>query len=1234
MKKKSWQKTLGVGINLVAQAVLVFNMTAVGVLVTPSASNAADAEISVPQKVDVLPDTAVKTVPGQPAEIGQGDPTQCEYDKEGWWSDYYNYDVSHPDMGLPAAQWPDAGHGNPMGAWDADWYDSGYHVASWINGHLNFGSDFFPLDYLGEDPAGNDGDHNYHFGAHFRARVKAPSAGNYYYSLTSDDDSWVYLDGSLVDSLPGIHAPLSTDGMIALDNEWHIVDVYYAERHIELAALSFVIEGVDVYPFPPECDYSGVNGWKWNDLNGNGEWEKGESGLADWTIQLWQGEKMIGFTETDKDGEYVFNNVLSGEYKVCEVQQKDWTQTYPEGCHTVNVNGDGDHAYNFGNHQNEEQQETVTIVAHKLVCDNESDLPNWGDGSGPDVIGSLAAQQYADAQENCELQEGWDFQWGYADAENPGDNTGESSEWNTFGPTDVDGMTYVEISEEELGDNNQLWFREVWQDDYIPFSETVLPGELDDVSAEFYCNTDVLNYDNYEWISDPELGQTYYCVAWNVMEEQEDPTYNLGGYKWVDTDGNGEWDEGEEAYPDGWSITLTSEEGKASPQTVMTNEDGRYMFSDLPAGEYTICEQDNPAWIQTYPGTPECHEASVGPFPAVSVLDQLELENKNFGNFEMGSVSGYKFHDRNEDGAKAAAGEEGLEGWEINLWTGCVDDFSAYDLIADDVINLQDFVRFTQLYTQDNLGVDYDENTLLSNLDLTCFGYLFNQVPGSQAAPNEPVLVDSTLTDADGYYEFNGLEAGTYTLTETMQDNWTQSMPGETGNFKHADLVLQSGDDFSEKDFGNFVKQDEPEPEPESVPVLSLTKVDDVDPVNAGDTFTYTMSWVLGEADANLVLTDPIPENLSLVSVGNDGVYNEESNTITWDLGNQTAGSSGTVAFSVQVDETMLDGTSVENTATIRVVEEATEGEISTAAVSEVSATASEETAVTNSPILSLTKTVDTTDFVAPGDEVNYTVTVENFGYAVAKNVTLTDALPDGSLFYQDELGSERTLVDGGNLAIGDNLTFTYPVTVSSDATSGTYLNTATLTADNHGSLTATASVRVQEESGEVLGDEALPNLTVEKSVSVPFANPGDTVQYTVSIINSGEAPAVNLTVNDVLPLGLTFSETGSTNREWNLESLEAGESVSFSYDVLIGATTAASPYRNLVTVTSDNHDPVTGAVDLEVRSGAVLGADTELADTGVSGLDYIVMSLAALLLTAGTAGYLWLNRRERKLKS
>ncbi|MCA9388352.1 tandem-95 repeat protein, partial [Candidatus Berkelbacteria bacterium] len=157
-------------------------------------------------------------------------------------------------------------------------------------------------------------------------------------------------------------------------------------------------------------------------------------------------------------------------------------------------------------------QPGVTIIAHKIVCTDEADLPNWGD-HGPDITLSTAPDFVA-SHDNCQLTSDWNFQWGQEGVTNPGDNTGEAgSPWHTFGPTNLAGVTQVNIPASQVG--ARVWIREVWQDGYIEFTGV---GTTQDVSAEMYCHQDVLNYDNFDFINNLELGETYYCVAFNVGE--------------------------------------------------------------------------------------------------------------------------------------------------------------------------------------------------------------------------------------------------------------------------------------------------------------------------------------------------------------------------------------------------------------------------------------------------------------------------------------------------------------------------------------------------------------------------------------------------------------------------------------------------------------------------------------------------------------------------------------------
>lgn len=52
---------------------------------------------------------------------------------------------------------------------------------------------------------------------------------------------------------------------------------------------------------------------------------------------------------------------------------------------------------------------SIEIVAHKIVCNNESDLPNWGKHGGDQQIDSNTANDYVDSNPNCCLDSGWSF---------------------------------------------------------------------------------------------------------------------------------------------------------------------------------------------------------------------------------------------------------------------------------------------------------------------------------------------------------------------------------------------------------------------------------------------------------------------------------------------------------------------------------------------------------------------------------------------------------------------------------------------------------------------------------------------------------------------------------------------------------------------------------------------------------------------------------------------------------
>ena len=59
---------------------------------------------------------------------------------------------------------------------------------------------------------------------------------------------------------------------------------------------------------------------------------------------------------------------------------------------------------------------SVLINAYKLVCQAETDLPNWGTSGAqkPSVITENTASEYVTSSGGkCQIASGWDFQWGF-----------------------------------------------------------------------------------------------------------------------------------------------------------------------------------------------------------------------------------------------------------------------------------------------------------------------------------------------------------------------------------------------------------------------------------------------------------------------------------------------------------------------------------------------------------------------------------------------------------------------------------------------------------------------------------------------------------------------------------------------------------------------------------------------------------------------------------------------------
>ncbi len=96
-----------------------------------------------------------------------------------------------------------------------------------------------------------------------------------------------------------------------------------------------------------------ICGTKFEDVNGDGARQNGESGLSGWTIELLAGtDTPLQSVVTDAAGSFCFGQIGSGTYTIREVLEDGWARKHPsgEGTHTiVTESGKNLSGLDFGN---------------------------------------------------------------------------------------------------------------------------------------------------------------------------------------------------------------------------------------------------------------------------------------------------------------------------------------------------------------------------------------------------------------------------------------------------------------------------------------------------------------------------------------------------------------------------------------------------------------------------------------------------------------------------------------------------------------------------------------------------------------------------------------------------------------------------------------------------------------------------------------------------------------------
>ncbi len=376
--------------------------------------------------------------------------------------------------------------------------------------------------------------------------------------------------------------------------------------------------------------------------------------------------------------------------------------------------------------------------------------------------------------------------------------------------------------------------------------------------------------------------------------------------------------------------------------------------------------------------------------------------------------------------------------------------------------------------------------------------------------------------------------------------------------------------------------------------------------LSPGDTVNYSLSYAnTGNADATSVTVSDDPNETfvaSVTSISGGGAY--DGDVISWSLGTVATGTGGTLTYSAVLGGpgTFADGTTaVNNTASIDSAE--------TDPVSD-----SETVTVTAAAALTIAKAStgyvdsDANGVLSPGDTVNYSVSYANTGNADATSVAVTDD-PDET--YVDSV----TSISGGGSYDGDVISWSLG-TVATGA-SGTLTYSAVLGgpgtfADGTTAVNNTASIDSAEtdpvSDSETVTVTAAAALTIAKASTGyvdtdanGVVSPGDTVNYSVSYANVGDADATSVTVSDdpdeSFVAGISAISGGGAYDgdliNWSLGTVAPGASGTLTYSALLaGAGTFADGTTNVLNtavVDSSETDPVSDTETVPVTAGAAL---------------------------------------------
>jgi len=298
--------------------------------------------------------------------------------------------------------------------------------------------------------------------------------------------------------------------------------------------------------------------------------------------------------------------------------------------------------------------------------------------------------------------------------------------------------------------------------------------------------------------------------------------------------------------------------------------------------------------------------------------------------------------------------------------------------------------------------------------------------------------------------------------------------------------------------------------------------------VGLGEQFTYELTASAQSEASDVTVVDVVPPGATYISSQPEAA--QEGNKLTWKFPNMNRGESKTIIVTAKAE---------------------TEGQLVHCATASAIPQVCISTLV-GRPQLVLKKTGP--EIAQVGQQVSYDIVVQNAGNVVARDVVVTDALPEGLSSGGDQ---KELTFQIGELAPGNSKSIAVPVRASKR---GKITNAAVAVASNAGKVSAEALTAFMQPEVKIQlatkDSEIFINRTAVYDIEV--SNTGDTSLSGV-VLTDTAAPETPIAVAE----GATVNASTAT---WNVGTLQVGEKKNFTIKIV---SKVPGKFTDSATVTS-----------------------------------------------------------------